>query len=212
MIKRLVHVLNSPPTNPETKDVLKFSENNPAGTVIGKCYSTDRNGDSLSFNLRAFTGDLQSSPFFITKKGVLKTREVLDYETNATKYKIGVVVRDPHGGRADANFTIKLINVVEDFDQDGEEDHYDLDDDNDGFSDIDELAYGSNAFDSQSVINHAPEDILVEGGEILENQPVGTVVARFKGVDIDQNDSLSYRLTAPQQNEEFPFTLLEVVC
>ena len=59
-----------------------------------------------------------TTPFFINKNGVLKTREVLDYEKNATEYKIVVVVSDPHGGRADANFTIKLLNVVEDFDED----------------------------------------------------------------------------------------------
>ena len=82
-----------------------------------------------------------------------------------------------------------------------------MDDDNDGFSDVDELAYGSDPLDSQSVINHAPEDILMEGGEIEENQPLATIVARFKGVDIDQNDSLSYRLIAPQQEDEYPFRL-----
>ena len=178
--------------------------------MIGKFYSTDRNGHSLTFHLGTTNSGLQPSPFFITKEGVLKTRTAIDYETNATEYEIGVVVRDPHGGRADANFNIKLLNIVEDFDLDGEEDHYDLDDDDDGFSDIDELAYGSDPFDSQSVINHAPEDILMEGGEIEENQPVGTVVARFTGVDKDQNDSFSYGLIAPEINEEFPFKLSPV--
>ena len=52
-----------------------------------------------------------------------------------------------------------------------------MDDDNDGFSDVEELSYGSDPFDQNSVINHAPEDILIEGGEIEENQPVGKIVA-----------------------------------
>ena len=36
------------------------------------------------------------------------------------------------------------------------EDHYDLDDDNDGFSDADELAYGSDPLDPNSVANSTP--------------------------------------------------------
>jgi hypothetical protein len=45
---------------------------------------------------------------------------------------------------------VTLTNVVEDNDQDGTEDHYDPDDDNDGFSDADELAYGSDPMDANS--------------------------------------------------------------
>jgi len=206
-LKRFIHVINTVPEPPLSKDVLKVSENSPVGTVVGQFYSSDRNVDELTFHLRAVEGGTQPNPFIINKKGVLKTRLVLDYETNATEYNIGVVVHDPHGGRADAKFTIKLVNVVEDNDQDGEEDHYDIDDDNDGFTDEEELAYGSDPFDQNSMINHAPEDILIEGGEIEENQPLGTIVARFMGVDADKNDYLTYRILDPQQDDEFPFKL-----
>ena len=206
-VKRMVHVVNTPTQSPETNDALEVSENMSVGTVIGQFHSTDRNGDPLTFHFREADGSLESSPFLLNEQGVLKTRVVFDYETNASEYAIGVIVRDPHGGRADGNFTVKLLNIIEDNDKDGIEDHYDLDDDNDGFSDVDELAYGSDPFDSQSVINHAPEDILMEGGEIEENQPAGTVVAKFKGVDVDEDDNLTYRMVAPAQNEEFPFDL-----
>ena len=47
----------------------------------------------------------------------------------------------------------------------------------------------------------------MEGGEILEDQPLGTQVARFIGIDADQDDNLTYRIVAPVQNEEFPFGL-----
>ena len=49
-----------------------------------------------------------------------------------------------------------MLNIVEDFDQDGIEDHYDPDDDNDGFSDAEELTYGSDPLDSKSVANKFP--------------------------------------------------------
>ena len=38
---------------------------------------------------------------------------------------------------------ISLLNEIEDLDGDGIEDFYDSDDDNDGFSDAEEIAYGS---------------------------------------------------------------------
>ena len=210
-VKREVHVVNTNPEAPQTSVVLEVFENQSIGTIIGQFHATDRNGDSLTFHLREADGSLPTSPFSLDEQGVLKTLVVFDYETNASDYEIGVIVRDPHGGQTDGNFTVKLLNVVEDNDQDGEEDHYDLDDDNDGFFDVDELVYGSDPFDSQSVINHAPEDILMEGGEIEENQPAGTVVARFVGVDVDEDDNLTYHLINPEnQEEDFPFRLSPV--
>ena len=127
----------------------------------------------------------------------------MDYEKNATEYKIVVVVGDPHGGRADTNFTAKLLNVVEDFDEDGGK--------------VTTtwmmimmdfrcrwMAYGSDPLDSQSVINHA-EDILMEGGEIEENQPLATIVARLKEwISIRIFPKLSI---TPQQEDEYPFRL-----
>ena len=44
--------------------------------------------------------------------------------------------------------SIQIINVIEDFDGDGTEDHFDTDDDNDGFSDAVEIAYGSDPMDT----------------------------------------------------------------
>ena len=61
-----------------------------------------------------------------------------------------------------------MSNVIEDFDPDGTEDHYDTDDDNDGFSDAEEIAYGSNPRDTNSVANAAPNSQL-NGASILEN-------------------------------------------
>ena len=77
---------------------------------------------------------------------------------------------DEHNFSIDRSFTINLLNIVEDNDQDGVEDHYDPDDDNDGFSDLDELSYGSDPFDSKSVANAAPDSLDLNGTTILENR------------------------------------------
>ena len=53
-------------------------------------------------------------------------------------------------------FAISLLNEIEDLDGDGVEDFYDADDDNDGFSDAKEIAYGSDPRDANSVANAAP--------------------------------------------------------
>ena len=53
-----------------------------------------------------------------------------------------------------------MTNVIEDLDQDGIEDFYDLDDDNDGFSDVEEIAYGSDPRDENSTANAAPKITL----------------------------------------------------
>ena len=46
-------------------------------------------------------------------------------------------------GHGSKFFTIEVLNEVEDFDGDAIEDAHDPDDDNDGYSDIAEIAYGS---------------------------------------------------------------------
>ena len=56
---------------------------------------------------------------------------------------INIQVADENNGTFSKSFIISVLNVVEDFDLDGIEDAYDPDDDNDGFSDLDRVAYGS---------------------------------------------------------------------
>ena len=106
------------------------------------------------------------------------------------------------------SFTVHLLNQIEDMDKDGVEDFYDEDIDGDGFSNEEEIAYGSNPRDAQSVINAPPSDITMQGGEIEENQPEGTLVGRFFGIDADKNDSLTYQLVEPVNVEgSLPFKL-----
>ena len=114
---------------------------------------------------------------------------------------------DEYNASISKPFLVFLDNVVEDNDQDGVEDHFDSDDDNDGFTDEEELAFGSDPLDANSVVNQPPSDILIEGGEVVENQEVGTLVARFSGVDADDGDTLTYRLVDEDDTSVLPFQL-----
>ena len=78
-------------------------------------------------------------------------------------------------------------------DGDGTEDHYDDDIDGDGFSNADEIAYGSNPLDPNSLANAAPNSLELNGTTILENQPAGTRVGQLRATDPDGNVSLNFR-------------------
>ena len=94
----------------------------------------------------------------------------------------------------EGNFTIVLTNEVEDLDGDGVEDHFDLDDDGDGFTDEEEIAYPSDPRDSNSTPNTAPHDLKTTAIlTIAENRPVGTRVGEFTATDTD-GDILTYAL------------------
>ena len=101
-------------------------------------------------------GDLNSNYntfFAIESNGTLKTSAPFDYETNASTYQITVRVTDELNAFTDGNFSISLTNVVEDPDGDGIENHLDPDDDNDGFTDIQEAQAGTNPESNSSMPN-----------------------------------------------------------
>ena len=186
---------------------LRVQENQSAGTIVGKLIANDQDeGDQLSYKLVRDREQIDNELFALDENGTLSTAATFDYEKNQA-FHIRVKVLDQSGLMAKESFYISVINIVEDLDGDGTEDAYDWDIDGDGFTNEEESAYGSDPFDSQSVINVAPTDIIIKGGEIEENQPADTLVARFIGVDADKNDSFSYQLIDSVNNEDFPFKL-----
>ena len=165
-------------------------ENQPAGTIVGKVSATDPDANStLSYSLRH-----GNERFGLDTNGTLRTLVTLDYETNATAYPITVRVTDEHNASLESNFTIALLNQVEDLDGDGLEDHYDNDEDGDGFPDATESSYGSDPRDPNSVANGAPTTLDLNGSTILENRPIGTLVGRLLATDPDANATLSFSL------------------
>jgi len=186
---------NNPPTELNSTSALAFSENQPAGTVVGEFNATDSDsGSSLSYHLVSGTGDGNNSLFILDANGTLKTLHSFDYETNTTSHSIRLRVTDEHNASLEGNFTIALLNQIEDLDGDGTEDHYDSDDDGDGFSDSVETAYGSDPRDPNSVANVAPNALGLNDSNFSENQPAGTIVGEFNATDPDANATLTFSL------------------
>jgi hypothetical protein len=174
-----------------------FQENQPAGTIAGTLTATDPdNGDTLSIQLVAGSGSTANSLFSLESNGTLKTTVSFDFETNSTSFPIRARVTDQHGAYIENNFTISLLNQVEDLDNDGTEDHFDSDDDGDGFSDSVEIAYGSNPRDPNSVANAAPNTLVLNSSGFQENQPAGTIAGTLTATDPDNGDTLSIQLVA----------------
>jgi hypothetical protein len=144
--------------------------------------------------------------FEIKTDGSIFTTREFDFETDPNT-SIQVRAIDDHNFSITQEFTVTLTNVVEDrdgdgiedaydfdFDNDGIEDEYDSDDDNDGFSDSYEIAYGSDPFNANSLANKKPVGLNLNGTNVLENAPLGTVVGKVLGEDPDVYDILTYKL------------------
>ncbi len=123
-------------------------ENQPIGTIVGEFNATDPEGGAITYHL--VNGDNNNSLFTLETNGTLETATVFDYETNASTYTITVQAKDELNATTVKNFTVHLLNDVEDIDGDEIEDFYDDDIDGDGFSNQTELAEGTDPRDPYS--------------------------------------------------------------
>jgi len=175
------------------------------GTVTGQLTAHDPDANStLTYSL---VGGSNDNHFFtIDTNGTLKTAAQLDYESNSS-YIIRAKVRDQNNSSIKRNFTVNVLNVVEDLDQDGIEDAFDIDIDGDGYSNVIELAYPSDPRDANSVADTLPTNLILSNLEIMENQPVGTVVGQFSVSDPDLNDVSRVRLNENNVSDNQLFSI-----
>ena len=167
---RQIEVVNLPPVDLYVFDEVNLSihENEPKGTKIGSFQAVDGNPDGiLTFSLMdvadansSSQGNTYSSVpdhltdiFEIDSVGTLFSRRPLDYEVDPQEFKVLIRVTDQYGAFLEKTFLVTVLNQIEDFDQDGSEDHYDPDDDSDGYVDEIELEYGFNPLDRWSYPN-----------------------------------------------------------
>jgi VCBS repeat-containing protein len=184
---------NAPPANLNVASSLQTSENQSVGTVVGQLTATDPDANAtLTFTL--VSGENDNHLFSIDSNGTLKTAAVFNYESNSS-HTIQAKVRDQYNLWIKENFTVQITNIIEDLDGDGTEDHFDPDDDNDGFSDAVEIAYGSDPMDANSTANAAPTDLNTTSTlQVSENQSAGTVVGQLTATDPDANATLTFTL------------------
>ena len=143
-------------------------ENSANATVISQLTAIDPDSnDTLSYSMVIGVGDANNDSFLLSPGGLLRSGVVFDFETYEQNQSIRVRVEDQHGAYFESNMTVVLLNVVEDLDGDGMEDHYDLDDDGDGFSDLVEIAYPSDPRDAGSVASVPPDNFWVVGNPVL---------------------------------------------
>ena len=84
--------------------------------------------------------------------------------------------------------------MVEDLDGDGTEDHYDLDDDGDGLSDLDEAHFNSDPRDANSPAVPATSFVISQELNISEDADIGAVVGKFTELDNSASPIKSYEL------------------
>jgi hypothetical protein len=198
---------NLPPVDLNLTDLLLIFENQPIGTIVGEFNATDPDGDQITYHLVSGEGDGNNSLFTLDQNGTLKTAAVLDYEAGSS-LNIRVQAKDEMNVTTEGNFTVTLIDVFEDLDGDGIEDHLDDDMDGDGFTNKEELAYPSDPRDPNSIPNQSPFDLnTTEMLMVLENQPIGTLVGNFNAIDPDGEEIVFSLISGMGDNDNSLFNL-----
>jgi hypothetical protein len=189
---------NEAPTDLNSIVPLSVSENLPVGTVVGQLTANDPDANSsLTYALIGESND--NHLFSIDSNGTVITNAQFDYESNSS-YAIRIKVDDQYNLWIKQDFTVNVLNVIEDLDQDGIEDAYDSDIDGDGYSNEIELAYPSDPLDANSVANTLPTALTLSSLEVMENLPIGSVVGQFTVIDPDINDSHIVKFNDINQN------------
>ena len=200
---------NEPPFDLKSFADLRVKENEAIGTQVGQLTAKDPDhNSSLFFTL--VEGAEDNNLFKVDTSGALHTGAIFDFETNSS-FQIRAKVRDKYNLWIKQDFIIKVLNVVEDLDGDGTEDPYDDDIDGDGFTNAEELAYGSDPMDEKSVANappvitlkdEYPEQVDKNGVfhiRIPENQ---TDIIQVTATDLDKDD-LNFSIYGWQDLEHF---------
>ena len=167
-------------------------ENLAPNTSVGTFSAEDlESNNSIIFSMIDGNGSNHNHLFSIESNGTLKTSSILDFESNES-LRIHVKARDTNHSSIEKTFRINVLNIVEDFDNDGIEDYFDSDDDNDSFSDAVEIAYGSDPLNPNSVANKAPNKISISNNTFHESQPIGLFIGKLSATDPDINSTHSF--------------------
>ena len=189
--------INDAPSGISHPSDLNFTENLPFGSIISVLSALDPDpGDSHTFNLlNSEDSSLASVPFSLDTNGTLRTASSFDFESNASTYSVQVQATDLAGSTVVSTLSLNLINVIEDIDGDTIEDAYDPDIDGDGYTNEQEIAYGSDPLDPLSMLNRAPSFSGSTSFSVVENNQ--TAVFLLSASDLDTDDILSFSISGP---------------
>ena len=169
-------------------------ENKPIGTIVGSFSVSDPNPQSVhQIKLLEQNNSESQTPFFIDENNTLRTGTMFDFEKNQS-FEISVLAVDEGNLSMQKSFTIKITNLVEDLDEDGIEDAFDNDIDGDGFSNEEEISYGSDPGDPNSISNSPPANITLSNHIIYENQSPGSLIGKVSADDSDANTTLRFSI------------------
>ena len=142
-----------------TPTQLFIRENQAVGQIVGQ-FASSLESKITTFHLVDGEGDSHNSLFSIDTNGSLKSAVVFDYESSEPLLSLRVRASDISGTNLEKIIKIQLINIIEDLDSDGIEDHLDEDADGDGFNNKEEIAYGSDPLDAGSIFKSPPGESI----------------------------------------------------
>ena len=103
---------NSPPRDLNSSTVLQIAENVPIGSWIGDFTAIDPDGESLVY--RMLPGYEGYNSFRLDTNGTLLSTKEFDYESDPASYLIGVEAKDENEAVVTAEFTVSILDVLED--------------------------------------------------------------------------------------------------
>ena len=118
----------------------EVAENQPAGLSLGRVQAEDPDGPvALNTSLIGNAGNR----FSLEANGTLLALQSFDYESDPNVFQLSVIVSDDRNASTSGTITVRVVNVIEDLDEDGFEDAFDPDLDGDGLSNADEELLGT---------------------------------------------------------------------
>ena len=207
---------------------LAVFENQPNGRTVGRFTTSDTSGQSTQYSLKSGAGDSGNAYFHLLSDGTLTTAESFDYEGEQTVYSIRVGALLGSGQEVIHNFEVHILDDWGDNSYQGTGHGTYA-----GFDQSESTDYSNQSVTGTTGGYSSSEDNEIEqqGGftfeqdqdnatelplrvyaklTVVENVPQGTVVAQFKGEDVDEDEVLSYSLvTGLGDDDNHLFTIDE---
>ena len=173
---------NQPPAFGESNATFATMEGNGSHAYFTHAHDPDANA-TLTYSL---TGPDADKFILNAVTGEVSFKQPPDHESPADLdqdglYEVTILVSDGFASSAQ-NLTVQVDDDLAE------------DSDNDGYTDGEELAEGTDPANSQSKPNRAPENLTLDNAFVDEAQPAGALVGHLHAFDPDANDTIAFAL------------------